>query len=83
MQVLSDGGAIYAEAHQGQTITAADGTVDRAASIAHGLLAQGNVAYDQANSNFTWYDDAGSQWIHWSGSVEWGGGIGQGDCQST
>jgi F5/8 type C domain/Right handed beta helix region len=83
MQVLSDGGAIYAEGHQGQTVTAADGTVDRAASIEHGLLAQRNVAFDQGNSNFTWYDDAGSEWIHWADSVEWGGGIGQGGCQST
>jgi hypothetical protein len=83
MQVLSDGGAIYAEGHQGQTITAADGSVDRAASIAHGLHAQGNVAYDEGNSNFTWYDDAGSEWIHWDGNVQWSGGIGQGGCQST
>jgi hypothetical protein len=83
MQVLSDGGAIYAEGHQGQTISAADGSVDRAASMAHGLHAQGNVAYDEGNSNFTWYDDAGSEWIHWDGNVQWGGGIGQGGCQST
>lgn len=83
MQVLSDGGAIYAEGHQGQTITAPDGTVDRAASIAHGLLAQGNVAYDEGHSNFTWYDDAGSEWIHWDGNVQWGGSIAQGGCEST
>jgi hypothetical protein len=83
MQVLSDGGAIYVEGHQGQTITAADGSVDRASSIAHGLHAQGNVAYDEGNSNFTWYDDAGSEWIHWDGNVQWGGSIAQGGCQST
>jgi hypothetical protein len=83
MQVLSDGGAIYVEGHQGQTITNADGSVDRAASIQHGLLAEGNVAFNQGNSNFTWYDDAGSQWIHWADSVEWGGAIAQGGCQST
>jgi hypothetical protein len=83
MQVLSDGGAIYVEGHQGQTITTADGTVDRAASIAHGLHAEGNVAWDEGHSNFTWYDDAGSEWIHWDGNVQWGGGIAQGGCQST
>lgn len=83
MQVLSDGGAIYVEGHQGQTITSADGSVDRAASIAHGLHAEGNVAYDEGNSNFTWYDDAGSEWIHWDGNVQWGGSIAQGGCQST
>jgi hypothetical protein len=83
MQVLSDGGAIYVEGHQGQTILAADGSVDRAASIASGLLAQGNVAFDQGNSNFTYYDDAGSEWIHWADNVEWGGAIAQGGCQST
>lgn len=83
MQTLSDGGAIYVEGHQGQTITAADGSVDRAASIAHGLHAEGNVAWDEGNSNFTWYDDAGSEWIHWDGNVQWGGAISQGGCQST
>ncbi|MEV0408460.1 discoidin domain-containing protein [Actinoallomurus sp. NPDC050550] len=83
MQVLSDGGAIYVEGQQGQTIRAADGTVDRAASIAHGLHAQGNVAYDQGNVNFTWYDDAGAEWIHWDGNVEWNGKLSQGGCQTT
>lgn len=83
MQVLADGGAIYVEGHQGQTITNPDGTVDRSATIAHGLLAQGNVAFDGGHSNFTWYDDAGSEWIHWDGNVEWDGNISQGGCQST
>jgi hypothetical protein len=83
MQVLSDGGAIYVEGHQGQTITAPDGSVDRAASIAHGLHAEGNVAWDEGHSNFTWYDDAGSEWIHWDGNVQWGGSIAQGGCEST
>lgn len=83
MQTLSDGGAIYVEGHQGQTITNPDGSVDRAASIAHGLHAEGNVAWDEGHSNFTWYDDAGSEWIHWDGNVQWGGAISQGGCQST
>ncbi|MEW2176610.1 discoidin domain-containing protein [Streptomyces sp. NPDC005406] len=83
MQVLKDGGAVYVEGHQGRTHTMADGTVDREASIAHGLRVEGNVAYDQGNSNFTWYDDAGAQWIDWRGNVEWGGSIGQGGCQTT
>jgi hypothetical protein len=83
MAVLKDGGAIYAEGHQGQTILASDGSVDRAASIAHGLHAEGNVAFDQRNVNFTWYDDAGAEWIHWDGNVEWSGNIAQGGCQTT
>ncbi|WP_250303256.1 right-handed parallel beta-helix repeat-containing protein [Streptomyces sp. NBC_01267] len=83
MQVLKDGGAVYVEGHQGQTLTAADGSVDRAASIAHGLTVADNVAYDQGNSNFTWYDDAGAQWLAWTGNVEWGGALGQGGCETT
>ncbi|WP_406109973.1 hypothetical protein OG698_44940 [Streptomyces sp. NBC_01003] len=50
---------MYVEGHQGQTVKAADGSVDRAASIAHGLTVAGNVAYDQGNVDFTWYDQAG------------------------
>jgi hypothetical protein len=83
MQVLYDGGAIYAEGHQGQAVLAADGSVDRAASIAHGLHVQKNVAYDQNHVNFTWYDDAGAKWIHWDGNVEWNGKLSQGGCQTT
>ncbi|MDH6622730.1 hypothetical protein M2271_000517 [Streptomyces sp. LBL] len=83
MQVLGDGGAIYAEGHQGQTVLAADGSVDRAAGIKHGLHAVGNVAYDQGNVNFTWYDDAGAKWINWDGNVEWNGKLSQGGCQTT
>jgi hypothetical protein len=82
MQVLGDGGAIYVEGHQGQTITNPDGSVDRAASIANGLLAEGNVAWDEGDSDFTWYDDAGSEWIHWDGDVQWGGSNAQGGCES-
>ena len=83
MQKLKDGGAIYAEGHQGQTILNADGTVDRAASIAHGLHAAGNVAFDEGNVNYSWYDDAGAEWIHWDGDVQWGGKIAQGGCETT
>ncbi|RFC78030.1 right-handed parallel beta-helix repeat-containing protein [Streptomyces sp. AcE210] len=83
MQVLKDGGAVYVEGHQGRTITASDGTVDRAASIAHGLTVEGNVAYDQGNVNFTWYDDAGAQWLNWTGNLEWGAKQAQGGCQTT
>ncbi|MFE5052349.1 right-handed parallel beta-helix repeat-containing protein [Streptomyces sp. NPDC056637] len=83
MQVLKDGGAVYVEGHQGQTVEAADGSVDRAASIAHGLTVADNVAYDQGNVNFTWYDDAGAQWLNWTGNLEWGAKQAQGGCQTT
>ncbi|MFD0509659.1 hypothetical protein ACFQ0Q_01575 [Streptomyces aureus] len=83
MQVLKDGGAVYVEGHQGQTIKASDGSVDRAASVAHGLTVAGNVAYDQSNVNFTWYDDAGAQWLNWTGNLEWGAKQAQGGCQTT
>ncbi|WP_328330018.1 MULTISPECIES: right-handed parallel beta-helix repeat-containing protein [unclassified Streptomyces] len=83
MQVLKDGGAVYVEGHQGQTRQAADGSVDRAASVAHGLTVAGNVAYDQGNVNFTWYDDAGAQWLNWTGNLEWGAKQAQGGCQTT
>lgn len=83
MQTLYDGAAIYVEGHQDQAITSPDGSLDRAASIAHGLHVQGNVAWDEGHVNFTWYDDAGSEWIHWDGNVQWGGSIAQGGCEST
>lgn len=83
MQTLQDGAAIYVEGHQGQAITSPAGSLDRAATIAHGLHAQGNVAWDEGHVNFTWYDDAGSEWIHWDGDVQWGGSIAQGGCEST
>jgi hypothetical protein len=82
VKVLQDGGAIYVEGHQSQHILNADGTVDSDATLAHGLRAEGNVAYNQVNPFFVWYDDAGAEWIDWTGNVEWAGSTyGQGGCE--
>jgi hypothetical protein len=79
--VLSDGGAIYLEGHQGQTLFKGDGSVDEEASFANGTLVSGNVAWDQVNSGIQLYDDIGSQWITWTGNVEFGGSQGNGGCE--
>jgi len=84
MKYLPDGGAMYIEGNQGQKILNPDGSIDREASIAHGLLAQDNVAYNGNKSNFAWYDDAGSRWINWNGNVQWAnGGNGYGGCSPS
>ena len=81
MQDRIDGGAIYIEGHQGQNIFNG-GTLDTTASLAHGLTLSGNVAYNQKNLFNTWYDDAGTQWIDWTGNVEWHG-YPQGGCEAS
>jgi hypothetical protein len=78
--VLSDGGAIYLEGHQGETIKRADGTIDEEASFAHGTKVTGNVVYNDLGSGLTLYNDIGSQWITWNRNVEFGNGIGNGGC---
>lgn len=85
MQVRSDGGAIYIEGHQAQYYYKADGvTIDPVATLAHGIQVSGNVAFNGHNSNFTFYDDAGSEWINWSGNVAFNGGTSsQGGCNPT
>jgi hypothetical protein len=85
MNYLLDGGAIYVEGHQAMTkFLNPDGTVNNEETLAHGLLAQGNVAYGGPNNNYVWYDDAGSEWINWTGDVEWqAAGSGEGGCEPT
>ncbi len=84
LKVLQDGGAIYVEGHQGQNISTSDGKLDQAQSLAHGLSVSGNVAYNQGNGLFAWYDDAGTQWINWTGNVQWNGNpYGQGGCAAS
>jgi hypothetical protein len=85
LSVRSDGGAIYAEGHQAQYIYQADGkTIDAVQTLAHGLQVTGNVAYHGPTTNFTYYDDAGSEWINWQGNVAFGAGsASQGGCSPT
>jgi Right handed beta helix region len=84
LRVRSDGGAIYAEGHQTQYVKDANGTIDPTQTLAHGLQVTGNVAYNGSRANFTYYDDAGSEWINWQGNVAFGAGsASQGGCSPT
>lgn len=78
--VLADGGAIYLEGHQGETLRKADGSVDEEASFAHGTKATGNVVYDDRSSGLTLYNDIGSQWITWTRNIEFNNTYGNGGC---
>ncbi|MFE7161595.1 hypothetical protein [Streptomyces sp. NPDC057636] len=90
MKKRHDGGAIYVEGHQAQYRDAngnavpATGAVDSAQTLAHGLQAKGNVAYQSPATNFTYYDDAGSEWINWQGNLAFNAGPrAQGGCSAT
>lgn len=83
MQVLHDGGAIYIEGHQGPGGPTPQSAEQWTHQLELGLVVRGNVAYDQGHANYTWYDDAGADWIKFWSNVEWGSGDGggQGGCQ--
>jgi hypothetical protein len=83
--VRSDGGAIYAEGHQAQYVYQSNGTtINQTATLAQGLQVTGNIAYNAPRVNFTYYDDAGSEWINWQGNVAFGAGsASQGGCSPT
>ncbi|WP_433887842.1 IPT/TIG domain-containing protein [Streptomyces sp. CA-111067] len=86
MQVLDDGGAVYMEGHQAQYAYQPDGTLDPRATLANGLHVTGNVAYNDGSQYNAFYDDAGSEWISFSGNVEFHPltSIGaQGGCSAT
>ncbi|MEU9370590.1 Ig-like domain-containing protein [Streptomyces avermitilis] len=86
MQVLDDGGAVYIEGHQAQYVHQADGTIDATATLARGLHVTGNVVYNDGSRYNAFYDDAGSEWISFSGNVEFHplAAIGaQGGCSAT
>jgi hypothetical protein len=86
MQVLDDGGGIYMEGHQAQYVYKADGTLDPAATLANGLHVTGNVVYNDGSLYNAYYDDAGSEWIDFSGNVEFHpltSLAAQGGCSST
>ena len=86
MERLNDGGAIYIEGHQAQYVFEADGTtVDPTKTLANALQISGNVAY-AGNDNNTYYDDAGSEWVVYTGNVQFdtlSGASGTGGCQPT
>lgn len=69
-----DGGAIYTDGHQGRTLHRPDGSIDAAASWAHGLRIIGNLlnAAPPGNTAYAIAPDVGSQWIDATGNVEWG-----------
>lgn len=69
-----DGGNIYTEGHQGITVRHSDGTVNTAASYAHGLRISGNLfnADPPHNGAYAIAPDVGSQWIQATGNIEWG-----------
>ena len=86
LKVLADGGAIYIEGHQAQYVLQADGTIDSAATLANGLHVTGNVTYDDGAPYNAYYDDAGSEWIDFSGNAEFhplSSLAAQGGCSST
>jgi hypothetical protein len=86
MQVLDDGGAVYMEGHQAQYVYAADGTIDASATLNNGLHVTGNVVYNDGSRFNAFYDDAGSEWIDFSGNVEFHplDSLGaQGGCSAT
>ncbi|MFG2042948.1 hypothetical protein [Dactylosporangium sp. NPDC048998] len=86
LSVRSDGGAIYVEGHQAQYVfQSGTTTVDPVATLAQGLQVTGNIAYNGGNTNFTYYDDAGSEWINWQGNVAFNhaGSAAQGGCSPT
>ncbi|GAA1983986.1 hypothetical protein [Kitasatospora viridis] len=89
LSVRSDGGAVYVEGHQAQYYDANGKPVgykaaDPTRTLAHGLQVTGNVAYNGGNANFTYYDDAGSEWINWQGNVAFSAGrYATGGCSPT
>ena len=86
LRVLGDGGGVYMEGHQAAYSYEADGkTIDFDATMAHGLQVIGNVTYDQGPGFASFYDDAGSEWIHYVGNVQFhnSGANAQGGCAPT
>ena len=78
--VLADGGAIYLEGHQGETLRKPDGSIEEEASFQHGTHVTGNVVYNDLHSGLTLYNDIGSQWITWNRNVEFNNSAGNGGC---
>ncbi len=86
LRVLGDGGGVYIEGHQAAYYYQADGkTIDFDATMAHGLQVIGNVTYNQGPGFASFYDDAGSEWVHYVGNVQFhnNGANAQGGCAPT
>ena len=86
LRVLGDGGGVYMEGHQAPYSYGPDGeTIDFDATMAHGLQVIGNVTYDAGPGFASFYDDAGSEWIHYVGNVQFhsNGANAQGGCAPT
>jgi hypothetical protein len=85
MQVRDDGGAMYIEGHQAQYVYNADGSVNEQATLAGGMQAVGNVAYNKVGFSPVMYDDAGSEYINWQNNVLFraNGNSAQGGCDPT
>ena len=80
LSVLNDGGAIYLEGHQNETVYDATGTIDQRQSFAHGLAVTGNVVFHQGGKGNALYNDIGSQWIVWRDNVQWQASSANGGC---
>ncbi|RKF35980.1 hypothetical protein BCY88_37235 [Paraburkholderia fungorum] len=81
METLKDGAAIYIEGHQAQYV---GNPVDPVATLSHGMQVTGNLAYNGHNTNYTFYDDAGSEWINWQGNAAYNSSKkSQGGCNPT
>ncbi|MGW6746485.1 hypothetical protein ACWGDX_38105 [Streptomyces sp. NPDC055025] len=85
LSVRSDGGAVYVEGHQAEYVYQADGTtIDPVRTLAKGLQVTGNIAYNGPTTNFTYYNDAGSEWINWQGNIAFrAGDKAHGGCSPT
>lgn len=75
---------MYVEGHQAQYVYKTDGTIDPVQTLAKGLQVTGNVAYNGPTTNFTYYNDAGSEWINWQGNIAFrAGDKSHGGCSPT
>lgn len=69
MNRLQDGGSVYLEGHQAEYIYGPNGVLDPIQTIANGALVLGNVTHT-FGSNFSYYDDAGAEWITFDRNVQ-------------
>jgi hypothetical protein len=85
LETLNDGGAMYIEGHQAQYVEDPDGSVNQTQTLADGMQAVGNVAYDKVGFSPVMYDDAGSEYINWQDNVAFklNGNAAQGGCDPT
>ena len=80
LTVLDDGGAIYLEGHQNQSLYDDTGALDLERSYRHGLEVAGNVVFHQGGRGNALYNDIGSQWIIWRDNIQWQARSANGGC---